>query len=136
MANDLNFSDGFPITLTFGSENVAENTTTGMTLANGGAGLVVPTGYAFHAMLVSASSNAAVQADTATVKVRANTTVLSNGPVAALTNTVQSTAGTMRPGVEPITAGKTVNLAIVTGANFAPNTADIDAVLIGVLLPA
>ena len=136
MAGDLTFPDGLPVTLQFVGSNIEPNTTTALTLVNGGAGLVVPTGYKFHSMLVFAESNAAVSADTGTVVVRANTTTLGNGPTVALTNTAQSGSDTERVGAEGITAGKTVSLAIVTGANFAPNTADIDAVLVGVLLPA
>ena len=104
MAGDLTFPDGLPVTLQFVGSNIEPNTTTALTLVNGGAGLVVPTGYKFHSMLVFAESNAAVSADTGTVVVRANTTTLGNGPTVALTNTAQSGSDTERVGAEGITA--------------------------------
>ncbi len=136
MSNELTFDQGLPVTLIFAKANIEPNTTTALTLAQGGAGLVVPTGYKFHPLLLHGESNADLSAGTAVFKVTANTTALVNGPTATLSDTVQKASGVMRPGAEGIAAGKIVCVSIVADANFAPNTADVDAVLVGVLLPA
>jgi hypothetical protein len=122
--------------LHFTKANIGENATTALTLAGGGAGMIVPTGYAFHPIYLYGASNADLNAGTGIFKVTANATVLSNGPTATLADTVQATYGTQRVGVEPIAAAKIIGVSIVADANFAPNTADVDAVLLGILLPA
>jgi len=136
MSNELTFQDGMPITLVFSKANVEPNTTTALTLPQGGVGLKVPTGYAFHALLISGESNADISAGTGIFKATANTTVLTNGPSATLSDLVQVASGVMRPHAEPITAGKIVGVSVVTDANWSANTVDLDAVLVGVLLPA
>lgn len=136
MANELSREDGLPITLDFGLANVTPNATTALTFAQGGAGFKVPPGYAFHAICLHGESNADLTAGTATFKVRADGTALANGPTAALSDTVQAAVGVKRVGVEPVAAGSIVGVAITADANFAPNTADVDAVLVGLLLPA
>jgi hypothetical protein len=136
MANELTYSDGLPVTLHFTGANIVENATTGLTFTNGGAGLKVPTGYAFHPIMLHGESNADVSAGTAIFKVTANTTAGVNTPTATLSDLIQVAVGVQRPGVEPIAAGKIVGVSVVADANFAPNTADMDAVLVGVLLPA
>lgn len=136
MANELTYPDGLPVSLAFTKANIEPNATTALTLANGGAGLKVPTGYKFHPLMLHGESNADLSAGTAIFKVTANTTASINGPTATLSDTIQVAVGVQRPGAEPITAGKIVGVSIVADANFAPNTADVDAVLVGVLLPA
>lgn len=136
MAGDLTYPFGLPITLHYGKANVEPNATTALTLAQGGAGFVVPTGYKFHPILLHAESNAAITTDSATLKVRANTTALTSGPSVVLDDSAQNANDTARVGENPIAAGKVVNVAVTTETNFAPNTADIDAILVGILLPA
>jgi len=135
MGNELTYDFGMPVTLHYTIANIAGTATTALKFANGGLGLKVPTGYSFHPLLISAESNAAVQGGTATFKATANTTVSINGPSAALTTAAQVAVGAQRVGAEPIGAGKIVGVSVVT-AGFTPTTADVDAILTGVLLPA
>ena len=135
MGNELTYDFGLPVTLVFGKANPVANTTTALTLANGGLGLKVPAGYKFHPMLLHGESNADLTAGVATFKVTANTTVLSEGPVAVLGDTVQVHSGVQRPNAEPISAGAIVGVSVILDANVAPNTADVDAILVGVLMP-
>ncbi len=137
MANELDAKPGaLPVTLAFAKANIEPNTTTDLTLAQGGAGFKVPTGYKFHAIALHGESNADLTADIATFKVIADGTELANGPTAALSDTVQAAVGVQRMGADPIAAAAVVAVSVTTGANFAPNTADVDAVLVGVLTPA
>jgi hypothetical protein len=136
MAGDLSYEYGLPLALQYGKANLAGNATTLLTLTQGGAGFVVPTGYKFHPMLLHAEVNAAVQGGSGVVKVTANTTALTGGPSVTLNANTQTAVATARVNADPIAAGKVVALNIVQDANFAPNTLDIDAVLVGVLLPA
>lgn len=136
MANELDYEHGIPVTLAFAVANPAANTTTALTFAQGGAGFKVPTGYAFHAICLNGISNADLTAGTAAFKVCADGTALNSGPTATLSDTVQTAVGVKRVGVEPIAAGAVVSVKITTDANYAPNTADVDAILVGVLLPA
>lgn len=136
MAGNLSYEHGLPVTLHFTKANVAENATTNLTLASGSAGPIVPTGYAFHAIYLYAASNADLTAGVAVFNVTANTTALSNGPTVTLADTVQAAYDTERVGAEPLTAAKIIGVNIVADANFAPNTADVDAVLVGVFLQA
>jgi len=137
MANELDYNAyGLPVSVALGAANMLLSTTTNLTLAQGGTGFVVPTGYKFHPMLLAAHSNADLTAGTATFNVTANGTAIANTPTAVLNDTVQRTAGVARAGVAPQAAGIIVGVNVVTDANYAPNTADMDVVLAGLLLPA
>jgi hypothetical protein len=138
MANELSFlgNAGFPASFQVAIANPAANTTTAATAAQGGPGLVVPTGYEFHPLLISVASNADLTAGTLTAKVTDNGTVLANGPTAALADATQYNAGVQRAQVEPIAAGHRVGASVVADAAYAPVTADIDITVLGVLLPA
>lgn len=136
MANELTRDDGMSVTLQYAVANPAASATTALTFAQGGLGFVVPTGYAFHPVCISGESNADLTAGTATFKVTDNTTAIANGPTAVLSDTVQKAAGVQRIGANPIAAGHVVGLSVVTDSGYLPVTADLDAVLIGVLLPA
>lgn len=137
MANELDIEKGLPVTLQFALANPGAGATTNLTAAQANlSGFVVPTGYKFHPLLLSGGSNADLTAGTATFKVTDNDTELSNGPTAALSDTVQRASGVQRAHVEPITAGHEVGVSITTDGSYAPTTADLDAVLVGVLLPA
>lgn len=138
MANELAFNgnEGFPISFQVAIANPGANATTAATGAQGGPGLVVPTGYAFHPMLISVASNADLTAGTLTAKVTDNGTVLANGPTAALSDPTQYAAGLQRAQVEPIAAGHRVGASVVTDSGYLPTTADIDITVAGVLLPA
>jgi hypothetical protein len=105
-------------------------------LAQGGAGFVVPTGYSFHPLCLSASSNADLTAGTATFKVTDNGTELVGSVDVELSDTVQKAADVIRVGVEPIAAGHVVGVSVTCTAAYLPVTADVDAILVGVLLPA
>jgi hypothetical protein len=136
MANELDYSFGVDVTLTFEKANPGASATTALTFSQGGAGFKVPTGYAFHPICLHGESNADLTGGTATFKVTSSGTALSNGPTAALSDTIQAAVGVQRVGVEPIAAGAVVGVSVVTDGSYAPTTADLDAVLIGKLLPA
>lgn len=136
MANELNNPDGLALTLAFSAANLVANAATKMTLAQGGSGFVVPTGYKFHALALHIESNAAINAGTVTAYVSDNNTALANGPVVALDANTQAASDTERPAVQPIAAAHVVGVKAVADANVAPNTLDFDAIVIGVLRPA
>lgn len=136
MANELDYTYGLPVTLIMSVANPAASATTDLTLPQGGTGFVVPTGYEFHPMCLSASSNADLTAGSAIFKVIDNGTELSKGPMATLSDTVQRASGVQRPDASPIAAGHVVGISVTTDGTYAPVTADVDAILIGVLLPA
>lgn len=136
MSNELDYEHGLPITLQFGAANVSADGVTDLTFPNGGAGFIVPAGYKFHAVALHAESNADLTGGTATFAVIADGAELANGPTAALADTVQSAVGVKRVGAEPIAAGAVVAVSATTSAAFAPTTADVDAVLIGIMTPA
>jgi hypothetical protein len=138
MAGELAFhgNDGYPVSFKVAIANPAAAATTAATAAQGGAGFVVPAGYAFHPTLISVESNADLTAGTLIAKVTDNGTVLANGPIATLSDLVQVAAGLQRPQVEPIAAGRKVGASVVADASYAPVTADIDILVAGLLLPA
>lgn len=137
MANELDYDDGLSVTLIFALANPGATATTNMLAAQGNlSGFVVPTGYKFHPVLLSGGSNADLTAGTATYKVTDNDTEVSNGPEPALSDTVQRASAAARVGVTPIAAGHEVGVSITTNGAYAPTTADHDAVLVGLLLPA
>lgn len=136
MANELDLEKGFPVTLILALANPGASASTAMTLAQAGTGFVVPTGYKFHPMYLSIASNADLTAGTAIAKVTDNGTVISGGPEPTLADTVQSASAVARAHVAPIAAGHTVGVKLVTDGSYAPTTADHDAVLSGMLLPA
>lgn len=136
MANELDPKFGAAITLIFGKANIAANGTTDLTFANGGVGFKVPTGYKFHPVALHAETNADVTAGTGTFKVTDNGTELKNGPSVELSDEVQAASGVQRYGVEPIAAGHVVGVSVTASATYAPETGDVDAVLVGYLVPA
>jgi hypothetical protein len=136
MANELSYPGGLPITLAFQVANVAANATTNLTLAQAGTGFEVPTGYKFHAVFVQGGSNADLTAGAGVINVTSNGTALANGPTVTLNDTVQRATDVERVGAEPVAAGKIIGCNIVADANFAPNTADLDVLIVGLLLPA
>lgn len=138
MANELDYDYGVDVTLPFTLANVPTNATTALTLVTGqGAdGFKVPTGYKFHPLALHGESNADLTAGSATFKVTDNTAVVGSGPEPVLNDTIQVAVAVARVGAAPIAAGKIVGISVVADATFAPTTADIDAILIGKLLPA
>ena len=136
MGDELTYDKGLAVTLHYTLANCPANATTALTLDNGGAGFKVPTGYKFHAMCLHGESDTDLTAGTLTFKVRASGTALTGGPTAALSDTVQAAVGVVRPGADPIAAAAIVAVEAVASAALAPATCGLDAVLIGVLLPA
>lgn len=141
MSSDLAYDQGVDVSLIFSGANPAASATTALTLPQSNAGFVVPTGYKFHAICLSAASNADLTAGTATLVVRATpaggaAATVGNGPTVVLADTAQNGVGTAKVGAATVAAGSTVGVAIVTDASYAPATADIDVVLVGKLLPA
>jgi hypothetical protein len=138
MANELVYDYGVDVSLPFTLANVPTNATTALTLvtAQGADGFKVPTGYKFHPLCIHGESNADLTAGSGTFKVTDNTTVIANGPEPVLNDTVQVAVAVAGVGDAPIAAGKIVGLSFVADASFAPPTADVDAILVGKLLPA
>lgn len=135
MANELDRNDGTDVTLIFSLANPGASATTALTLPQGNTGFKVPPGYQFHPICLSGSSNADLTAGTATFAVTAGG-VVGNGPTAVLSDTVQQAVGVKRVDAAPINAGVLVGVSVTTSAGYLPTTADLDAVLIGKLLPA
>jgi len=133
MANELTNPDGFPITIPMGVANLVQNTATKLTFAQGGSGFKVPTGYAFHALALHVECNAAINAGTAAFYVSDNNTSIANGPTVTLDANTQTASGVQRPATAPIAAGHIVGVKAAPDANYAPNTGDIDAVVVGLL---
>jgi hypothetical protein len=136
MAGELGYPFGMPVTLQFTKANVVENAATALTLAQGGGGLKLPTGYKFHPMFLFAEANAALNAGTAVFKVTKGGTALANGPVVTLDANTQVSTAVAAVGVDPIAANTVIGVTMTADVNYAPNTLDIDAVLVGVILPA
>lgn len=136
MANELDRNDGTDVTLIFSIANPGAGATTALTFPQGSTGFKVPTGYEFHPICLSGSSNADLTGGTATFAVSAAGTVIANGPTAVLSDTVQQAVGVKRVDAGPIAAGVLVGVSVTTSAGYLPTTADLDAVLIGKLLPA
>lgn len=137
MANEIDPKFGVSISLQFELANPAANGTADLALGQGNSGFVVPTGYKFIPVLLCGASNADLTAGTATFKVIDNGTELTNGPEAVLSDTVQRASGLKDPGVGAgIVADHVVGVSVTTNAAYAPVTADVDAVLVGYLVPA
>ena len=136
MANEIDPKFGSMITLQFSKANPAANATTDLTFPQGGAGFLVPEGFVFHPVCLHGESNADLTAGTATFKVTTDGDELAKGPAPVLSDEVQAASAVVRVGVEPIAAGEVVGVSVTTAATYAPNTADVDAVLIGYLVPA
>jgi hypothetical protein len=137
MANELNYEKGFPVTIALSLANPGAGATTNLLAPQANlSGFVVPTGYKFHPMLLSGKSNADLTAGTATFKVTDDDTEIVGGPEPQLADTVQMASAVARAQVAPIAAGHLVGISVTTHADYAPTTADLDAVLVGVLLPA
>jgi hypothetical protein len=141
MANELDYDDGLAITLQFISANLATGAgIVDMTLAQGGTGFVVPTGYKFHALYLMVTKTGTLDADAAVVAtVIDNGTELVNGPTATVTHTpdVARAAGIARVGAQPISADHVVGVSLTKDADYdTTDTIDWDAVLTGILLPA
>lgn len=137
MANELSLiPEGFPVSLNFGLSNAAANTANVLLLKGENTGFVVPTGYKFQPLSILAMSNADLTAGNAAFAVTDNGTVLKNGPTATLSDTVQKKDGQNPVGTEPIAAGHLVGVKATTDAGYLPITADLDAVLLGILTPA
>jgi hypothetical protein len=137
MANELSYDAGIPITLTMELANPAASATTVALMgAQGGTGFIVPAGYKFHPVYLSVESNADLTAGTATAKFTAGGSVIAGGPQPVLADAVQRASAVQRVGVAPIAEGVVVKLAIVTDASYAPVTADLTFVGVGLLLPA
>lgn len=137
MANELSRDDGIAVTIALSLANPGANATTNLTAPQANlSGFVVPAGYKFHAVLLSGGSNADLTAGTATFKVTDNDTEIVGGPEPQLADTVQRASAVARVGASPIAAGHEVGISITTSSGYLPVTADLDAVLVGLLLPA
>lgn len=137
MANELSYDQGIDVTLILAVANPGAGATVNLTAAQANlSGFVVPTGYKFHPILLSGGSNADLTAGTATFKVTDDDTEIAGGPEPQLSDTVQRASAVARVGASPIAAGHQVGVSITTSGAYAPTTADLDAVLVGKLLPA
>lgn len=142
MANELARDDGIPITLTFTITNVAGGPAISyvdgvLTGANGMNGMVVPTGYQFHPLYIGVEINDARTAGSATFYATKDGAELVNGPTVTIDgdNTLVNN-GVGRASADPVDAGEEVSVSAVGDVDWAPDTADADVILIGILLPA
>jgi hypothetical protein len=139
MANELAGVGGVPVTLQFALANPSANATTDMTLAGGQGAttFLVPTGHKFRPLYLYVASNADLTAGTLTAKVHVGGTEIASGPEPVLSDEVQSASAVVGlTNYVGVAAGSTVGVSVTTTAAYAPTTADIDAVLVGVFLPA
>lgn len=137
MANELSRDDGIAVSIALSLANPGASATTNLLAPQGNlSGFIVPTGYKFHPLHLSVVSNADLTGGTATAKVTDNDTELVNGPAPVLSDLVQQASAVARVGIEPIAAAHKVGISITTDGSYAPTTADLDAHLIGILLPA
>lgn len=138
MANELDNPTGLPMTLVFGTANLGANATAAGTLAGGQGsvdGFTVPTGYKFKPIFLYLESNTDLTGGTCTAKVTANNTAIANGPEPELSDTVQTTQAVARATQSAgVAAGDDVGIHFI-GASLAPTTAEMDAILVGVLEP-
>lgn len=70
---------------------------------------------------------------TAVVKIAVDGTKLTEGPAPAMDDLNAKDFQDAHYGFYPVTAGKAITLVMTTTANYLPTTADVDAVLYGVL---
>ena len=137
MANELGVvSNHYPVSFNVQATDIAANATEDLIFPLGGAGFIVPAGYVFHPILLSAESNAAITAQTMTFKVIDDGDEVANGPEVLLTTAIQAASGVARIGAAPIAAGAAVGVSVTTPTSYTPTTADVDAVLSGVLVQA
>ena len=141
MANELARDDGISVSLFFTVANVAGGPVISivdgiLAGANGKNGMIVPTGYAFHPMLIDVEVNDARTAGTAIFKATKDGVELTSGPTATLnaSNTTQA-RGVQRAGPDPIAAGEEVGVSSTGDISWAPDTSDADVILVGILLP-
>lgn len=137
MANELAGPFGVNVTIQFSKADPAANTTTVVPLSGGqgGSTFVVPVGHVFRPLYLFVASNAALSAGTLTAKVTDNGTAITGGPEPVLSNAAQTASAVNSLTAAGIAAGRTVGVSVVTNAAYAPTTADIDAVLVGVFIP-
>ena len=140
MAGELAYwKDGLPVTFKFMLKDLAANGTTAMTGALATPGYKVPAGYKFVPMLIGLSSSAELDGGTCIAKVTADATAVVNGPEAtiALALPKQHATAVVREGQPAsIAAGSVVCVELVASAAYSPETADLDAVVSGVMVPA
>ena len=139
MANELSYDRGIAVTLRFTLANPSASATTAMTPAGAqtsNVGFVVPTGYAFHAVCMHFESNADLTAGSIIAKVTTGGTVLAGGPQVTLSDTVQSSTAVAAVGTCKVAAAAVVGVKVVADGDYAPTTADLDVILVGLLLPA
>ena len=136
MANEFDTHKVFPVTLGFVATNIATNTTAALTLDQGGAGWVIPTGYVGHALQLAAAMNATAAAGASIAfKVRDDGTALDNGPVVTLTSSSRTGSAVQALGAEPMAAGSVVSVQVTANTSGAA-TEDADVVLNVGLTPA
>lgn len=142
MANELDHVGGVDMTLQFISANLATGAgTVDMTLAQGGAGFLVPAGYTFHPRLLQVVKTGTLDAS-AEVNARViidGTEVGGTGDGALLTKTpdVGQKSAVYRMGQFPAAAGTVVGVSLTKNASYSTTgTIDYDAILVGTLLPA
>jgi hypothetical protein len=123
-----------PVTLSLRFQDVQADTTNLLTLQNGGAGLKVPTGYKFHALLLHAESDTTITGQSIVVTAAADGAAL-NGPTVTLTSATKVASGTQHAFVESVAAGSIISAVAVTPAGFTPTTAGLEVILSGLLIP-
>lgn len=124
------------VTIQFELANPGAGATTDMILGQGGSGFVVPAGYKFSPAMLTVVSNADLTAGTLDAQVTDDGTEIVGGPEPQLADAVQRATAVVGGDPQTIAAGAVVGVSVTTSAGYLPTTADIDAILVGYLLPA
>ena len=126
------FSPGFPVTLQLSKANPAADGDSVLSLPQGN-GFVVPAGYTFRPLYLVVKSNADLSAGTATFKLAVDGTAVIGYHTCILSHGVQSQQTAFYRKQTQIAAGGEITVIMTADAAYLPVTADIDAVLFGVL---
>lgn len=129
------FIPGFPVTLQLSKANPSAEGDSVLTLAQGN-GFVVPEGYTFRPLYLVVKSNVDLSAGAATFKLASDGTAITGYHTCILSHGVQFKQTAFYRKQTQIPAGSEITVIMTADAAYLPVTADMDAVLFGVLEPA
>jgi hypothetical protein len=126
-------SKNFTVTFQYRASNVKAAAFTHFTLRHGALGPQLAASYRFYPLVLSISSNAAISAGSATFRVTSDGTPLGRGPIVVLNDAAQAASNMVNDQADSIAPEAEIGLRIETSADYAPDTADFDATLVGVV---
>jgi len=129
-------SEGVDVTLNYIFQDAVASATNIMTPPGGGAGFKVPSGYKFHPVCLHGESDTDLTAGTITFKIFVDGVVANAYPSVVLSDTVQAASSTQELHTEPVNQGSVVSVRATANSGLTPSTCSLDAILVGVLLPA